>query len=382
MARGSVIARPQSGPDAWEVMVSMPRDPLTGKRRRLTQTVRGTKADAERALTALLHRADTQTMAATSGTVAHLLERWFEVGQTAWSVTTIADYRRRIDQHIVPAIGARRLDKLDLATIDHFYRSLSAKGLSPGSVRRVHAVLRRALRQGVRWGWLASNPAAEATLPRAVRPDIRPPSPGELQAVLARIDAHAPDFGALVRFGAMAGLRRGELVALRWRDVDLARGRLHVRRNIVQVGGSRWEKEPKSHQQRKLSLDPVMVAILSAHRERVEDAARSAGVTLAPDAFVWARSPDGAVALVPDSITQTWRRWARSAGCTARLHDLRHFMATELLGAGVDVRTVSARLGHAQTSTTLDIYAHAIEARDQDAAAIIGSLVGGGRFLS
>ncbi|MEU6697562.1 tyrosine-type recombinase/integrase [Pseudonocardia sp. NPDC046786] len=166
----------------------------------------------------------------------------------------------------------------------------------------------------------------------------------------------------------------GELCALRWSNVDLDSGTLTIRRAIAQDGRALQEKDTKTHQQRRLALDAETVEVLRDHRERSEERARALGVELRPEAFVFSLAPDGSTSLVPGSVTQRYSRMAARLGLNTHLHNLRHYSATELIAAGVDVRTVAGRLGHSGGGvTTLRVYAAWVSEADQRAASGLGS---------
>ncbi len=176
---------------------------------------------------------------------------------------------------------------------------------------------------------------------------------------------------------ALTGMRRGELCALRWSDVDLDLGVLEVSRSVVVVPGGVAEKTTKTDRSRRVALDEVGVALLEAHRVRVEAWARDAGADLADGAYVFSPDVDGSKSYRPDNVTSFFMRVRDELGFkSVRLHDLRHFTATQLIGAGVDVRTVAGRLGHSDPSLTLRVYSHVIEERDRAAAAVIGRVLG------
>src|SRR5918997_3472653 len=167
-----------------------------------------------------------------------------------------------------------------------------------------------------------------------------------------------------------SGARRGELCALRWKYVDLVNGVLTLRRSIAQNGAETEEKDTKTHQRRHLTLDPETISVLIDHRNRCESRAANLGITLDQEAFVFSNAPDGSTHLLPASVTQRYRRMAERAGIDTHLHNLRHYSATELITAGVDVRTVAGRLGHSGGgTTTLRVYAAWVAEADQRAAA-------------
>jgi integrase len=176
---------------------------------------------------------------------------------------------------------------------------------------------------------------------------------------------------------ALTGLRRGELCALRWTDVDLQLGIIEVSRSLVVVPGGLAEKTTKTGRSRKVALDAFGIALLTGHRAQVVQWITEAGGELAPDAFVFSPFVEPKTPFRPDNVTSFFIRVRDDVGATdVRLHDLRHFTATQLIGAGVDVRTVAEYLGHADPSLTLRVYSHLIEERSRAAAVIMGNVLG------
>jgi integrase len=175
---------------------------------------------------------------------------------------------------------------------------------------------------------------------------------------------------------ALTGMRRGELCALRWTDLDLELGVVHVSRSVVVVPGGLAEKATKNGRSRRVALDPVAIALLEAHRARALHWAKELGAVIADDAFVFSPFVVATTPFRPDNVTSFFIRVRDAVGTPGvRLHDLRHFTATQLIGAGVDVRTVAGRLGHSDPSLTLRVYSHVIEERDRAAAAIMGQVL-------
>jgi integrase len=167
----------------------------------------------------------------------------------------------------------------------------------------------------------------------------------------------------------VTGFRRGELCAIRWRHLDLTAGVLMLERSIGQRSGRTWEKDTKTHQHRRIALDPETLSLLSEHRHRCEDRAAALELALSDDAFVFSLAIDGSAHLKPDSVSQRYARLARRLGISTTIHKLRHYSATELISAGVDVRTVAGRLGHGGGgTTTLKVYAAWVSESDQRAA--------------
>jgi integrase len=311
----------------------------------------------------------------TTATVGELLEAWFEFASPDFSPKTVKETRGYIDRSLMPALGSRRLAKLKPADLDAFYRRLLTSGgsggrpLAPGTVKRIHGILRRALNQGVKWGWIGINPATATTPPRVPPSDIKPPSPEALGRALRRAEVDSPDLAAYLMLAAATGARRSELIALRWTDVDLDRATVSIERGIVVGPHGLVEKGTKTHTVRRVSLDSRTMSAVADHRKRMIDRAEICGVEAAADAFVFSNTADGSQPWFPDSVSRSFKRLCEKEGVPdVRLHDLRHFVATQLLSAGVDVRTVAGRLGHRNAATTLNVYAHFVEQTDRAAA--------------
>jgi integrase len=368
--------------ESWELRVFLGYDPVTGKQRYTTRTVRTGKREAQRALAEMVVEAERGMTARTTATVGQLLETWFEFAAPDFSPKTVKETRGYIDRSLMPALGSKSLAKLKPAELDAFYRRLLASGgsggrpLAPGTVRRIHGILRRALNQGVKWGWIGINPAAATTPPRVPVSDIKPPAREDLARVLRRAGEESPDLACYLMLAAATGARRSELIALRWTDVDLDTSTVSIERGIVLGPDGLVEKGTKTHSARRVSLDAGTVGAVADHRERMRDRAAMCRVVPAANAFVFSNAADGSEPWFPDSVSRSFKRLCEKEGMSGvRLHDLRHFVATELLSAGVDVRTVAGRLGHRNAATTLNVYAHFVEQSDREAADIIGDVM-------
>jgi integrase len=369
--------------DAFELRAFVGRDPVSGRKKYVTRTFRGRRRDAESELSKLVAEVSVGGHSATDTTFGDLLERWFAMAESELSPSTVRGYRRLISVHIRPGLGTVPLARLSTAQLDDLYRRLKDSGgkegrpLSPASVRQVHAIIRRSLNQGVRWGWIRANPAANASPPRIRRQEIRPPDPDAVISLLEIADKKDPDLGTFLRLSATTGARRGELCGLRWADVDLESSSLTISRSIVEdERGVSVEKDTKTHAARRVALDEVTVTALRDHRRRCVERAELCGEKLTEGAYVFSRSPIGSSPLVPNDVTKAYATVRAKAGLEGvRLHDLRHFAATMMLAAGVPVRTVSGRLGHANAATTLGVYGHFLETSDKEAASTMGSLL-------
>jgi integrase len=358
----------------WELIVQLPREPGAARARQLSRCVTGTKRDAQRALAALVAEV---SAGSTSTTLGELLARWLEHVGEQLSPTTVREYRRLVRTTIDPALGTLPLRRVTAHRLDAFYASLAReRELSPASVRHVHAVVRGALGQAVRWGWIPTNPAEAASPPKLRRREITPPGIRDTRALLEAADEHDPEFGAVLRVLAATGARRGEVCGLRWSDLDVDSGTVLIRRSIASVDGGTVVKDTKTHAARRIALDAATLAVLDRHRQRLEQRAAACAIEFNMDGFVFTSTADGSAPLHPDTITGGFRRLCDRLGLRGfRVHDLRHLHATQLLAAGVPVRTVSGRLGHADAATTLNVYAHFLEASDRQAADVIAGLL-------
>lgn len=360
------------------MIVQLPRDRATGRNKQLSRTHLGTKREAQRALAALVADVSAGKVSSSATTLDELLARWLDVVDDQLSPTSVREYRRLVTKRIGPDLGKLRLSKVTTQRLDGYYSTLTHEGgLSPASVRHVHAVLRGALGQGVKWGWIPTNPAVSASPPKIRRKEIRPPSVAVARKLLDAADEHDPEFGALLRVLTATGARRGEVCGLRWSDLDTGSRTLSIQRSVASIAGGTIVKDTKTHAARRIALDNDTIEILDRQRSRLERRAELCELSFNEAGYVFTTTADGTDPLHPDTITSAFGRVCKSQGVKGvRLHDLRHLHATQLLAAGVPVRTVSGRLGHANAATTLNVYAHFLEASDREAADVIGNLLG------
>ena len=251
--------------------------------------------------------------------------------------------------------------------LDGLYQQLAHDGWSVFRIRRVHEIVGASYRKrAIPFRWAISNPARDVRPPALPTAEIRPPSTEEVQRLLA---AASGPLRVFLRLSANTGARRGEVLAIQWRDVDLDAGRIVIRRSVVHTPTSGLViRETKTGRKghRTIGIGRSVVADLATHSE--EQAAQASEQLLpAPS---WVFSHDGGVSpWRPDFVTLKFNRLRKSQGLDhVRLHDLRHFVATSMLSDGVPLATVSRRLGHARSSTTLDRYSHWMPAVDADAA--------------
>jgi len=361
----------------WELRVYVGRDPGTGTPRQISKTFYGGSRGADDALRALIQD---QAPSRTDGlgvTVGQLFDKWLEECERLdLSPTTLRTYRAQLNRNVRPRLGKLPLQRLTAKHLDNLYGTMKTDGLSPKTIRNHHAIISSALHQAVRWGWVRQNVAELAKAPKVSQQRVEAPSVEVVRTVIETAEMRDPRLAPLLMLAALTGMRRGELCALRWSDIDLDLGQIEVSRSLVVVPGGLAEKTTKTDRSRRVSLDPVGVALLTQHHAKTTGWAKVAGVVLPIDAFVFSPFVESTTPFRPDNVTNFFIRVRDAVGAPrVRLHDLRHFTATQLIGAGVDVRTVAGRLGHSDPSVTLRVYSHFIEERDVAAAAIMGQVL-------
>jgi integrase len=361
----------------WELRVDLGTDPITGKRKQLSRTFRGPARAADQALRDLVDQQAPSRSDGVGATFGQLLDQWLEeCERLELSPTTLRNYRAQVEHTVRPALGKVQLNRLSAKNLDALYGAMKEDGKSAKTIRNHHALISTALHQGVRWGWVRANAAEMAKPPRVAYKRVSVPSLEIVRDVIEAAERRNPRLASMLMLAALTGMRRGELCALRWSDVDVDSCALQVSRSLVVVPRGLAEKATKTDRCRTVALDPVSVAVLTNHRIRMSNWAYEAGGEVSGDAFVFSPDLEATTPYRPDNVTSFFIRIRNEVGAqSVRLHDLRHFTATQLIGAGVDVRTVAGRLGHSDPSVTLRVYSHAIEERDRSAAAIMGQIM-------
>jgi integrase len=273
--------------NSWELRAYVGVDPTTGRAKYLTRTFRGGKREADEALARFVTEVSGSGHAAKDTTLSELIRRWLDLVREDLSPSTVRGYERIIRCYIEPDIGRVSLAKLRTDQLDRFYSKLRDGGgkdggtLSPATVRQTHAVIRRALNQAMRWGWIAANPASLARPPRVRTQALHPPEPDGVLRLIAEAERADPDLACFLLLAATTGARRGELCALRWSDLDKKTGALTISRSIVETQGSTLiEKDTKMHSSRRIALDSGSIAAMADQRDRCQRRAKSCGARL------------------------------------------------------------------------------------------------------
>ncbi len=296
--------------------------------------------------------------------------------------STFDSYRRNMELHVLPKLGARQLRTLTPLILNKLYTELldngrlnGPGGLSAKTVRYVHTIIHKALADAVDAGVLAVNVAARAKppRPRATAPaEIRFWEPAELAQFLELVQGHRLE--AAFHLAAMTGMRRGEILGLRWKDIDFDGARLSVRQALVSVAYEVLVSSPKNHQARVVDLDPGSIEQLLEHRRRQETEKDEWGADYQNRDLVFCRE-DGSP-IHPHTFSQMFERIVEKSDLPRiRLHDLRHTHASIALRAGVPIKVIAERLGHQTPAFTMKQYAHVIPGMQAEAALHVAATV-------
>jgi integrase len=375
------------GERSWELKFEFGTDPLTGKRITKYRNFKGTKAEAKAELVRLInsaHQGDYVDPQKT--TLGEFLDRWLR----DWAAINVGAktrerYQELANTHVRPHIGAMPVQKLQPVHLAELYAKLlregrrapkgASAGLSPRTVGHVHRVIHKALAVAVEWGVIQRNVAEVAKPPKVDMAELEILGAPQAQALLQQLKGRT--LYPIAMLGLATGMRRGELLALRWRDVDLDGARLRVEQSLEQTKAGLRFKAPKTkHGRRTVSLAASVVSELRAHRKQQQEQRLRLGIGKPSDDALVFPKWDGTVRS-PNATTREWvRALAQLKLPAVSLHALRHTHASQLIASGMDVLTISRRLGHGSPTITLGVYGHLFGNTDDRAADVIEKAFG------
>ncbi len=343
-----------------------------------------TRAEVKQKLTEAQHDYAThgQFIGDSRQTVEQYFASWMETKRPPeLRASTWRDYDCRIRKHILPAIGSVRLTQLTPQHVQQAVATWTASGLAPGTIMVIFTILHEGLHAAVRLGLVLRNVTEQVERPRRVAHEMRPLSADEAQRLLAYVAAHDADdrYGqaTLLQLALSTGMRRGELLALKWRDVDLDGGRLSVVASLNWAHRAPVTTEPKTKRSRRqIALAPQVVTSLREHRHRQRLLRVAAGPAWQEE-FDAVFSDALGFPLHPAALLNRFKRLLTQAGVPPiRFHDLRHTCATLLLAQGVNPKIVSEMLGHSSVAITMDVYSHVLPHMQEEAARAVSRALG------
>ena len=359
----------------WEARYTAGFDPGTGKQ--IQRSISGkTQKEVAQKLKAVTAAIDAGVYTAPSKmTVKDWLDIWTADYLSGVKPATVVSYKGHIKNHIIPALGAIKLEALNPHMIQGFYNQLgqqngSQSGLSPKTIKDIHGVLHKALQQAVAVGYIRSNPADVCTLPRVERRELKPLDEEQIQQFLQAIQGHR--YETLFTVTLFTGMRQGEVLGLTWDCVDFERGTIRIDKQLLRMK-ERGTDHPlilastKSGKARTITPAPLVMELLKKHwRQQAENRLR-VGRAWINKGGVFA---DELGNFIPHSVVyQAFKKVAASIGMpSATFHDLRHSYAVAAIRAGDDIKTVQSNMGHATAAFTLDKYGHFTERMKQDSA--------------
>lgn len=358
------------GGKKFKVVIEAGRDPATGRRRRITRTVSGRRHDAELLELDLTRQLEQGTYVEPKRiTVRDWMNTWLnDYKKMTLRQTTYDSYKMQIDKHIIPAIGAIPIQELRADHLQKLYSEKHQAGLSPRSVRYIHTVIHGALEQAVENRIILLNVSKSTKLPKKEKGEVRALTPEEQERFIKALYGERLSAAFVVLMAT--GLRRGELLGLRWRNVDLAGRFLAIEENLVAVKGGAVYQPPKTEKSKgRVPLIAPAIEALKSHRERMIFEGHY-GADM-PVFCSKAGTP-----INPRNFSRVFERLRDKAGIDrdVTVHSLRHTFATRLLERGVSMREVQELLRHEEMATTADIYSHVSEDLKQAAADRIADL--------
>lgn len=364
--------------NSYEIRYSLGNDPITGKWKVKTVTFKGTRKEADVELRRILRSLDTnQYVDPTKMKVREFLEEWIKTMRSQVSPKTYERYAEIVNYYLIPSLGSSQLVKLDPPSIQKAYtgwetdgrRDRKKGGLAPRTRLHIHRILRSALKHAVRMRLIGYNPADFVVAPRAKKAPVSTLTIEQSTVLLNALKNTYPHLYWPVLLALSTGMRRGEICALRWKNLDFEKKTVRILESVEQVGTNIRFKAPKTEKKRSVILPDYAFEELRAWKEKQASDLAKLGVKASEDTFICGRSWDGGL-VKPCSLTGEFRTVIRNIPNfpIVRFHDLRHSHATQLLEQGIHPKIAQERLGHSSITTTLDLYSHVTETMQNDAA--------------
>jgi integrase len=362
----------ERSPGKWAIIIDLgPRE--GGRRRQKWFSFRGSKRAAQNELHRLIAKRETLPDTGKQ-TLGQYLDRWVE--EQRIGAKALERYKQIVRTNLIPALGHIALSKLTADQISAHYTKALANGrldgrkggLSPSSVAYQHFILKKALKDAVRRTLLIRNPMDAVDSPHVEKPMMRTLDLGQAARLIE--DARRSSLFIPILLALTCGLRRGEICALKWANVDLDKATLTVIESMEQTRAGIRLKRPKSGRGRIVDLSELAVTELRKHRAQQESKLEQLGARLTRDSFVyvmWNGEP-----VKPDTFTTMWGQWSAGRKPRVRFHDLRHAHATHMLASGIHPKIAQERLGHSTVSITLDLYSHVLPGMQAEAAKKVG----------
>ena len=326
------------------------------------------KKEAQASLAAIELKIRNGEYATSNHTISSYLKEWLAYTRTSLAVSTASMYELIIHAHIVPILGNVKISELTPMHIQRFYSELQTghsgrRKLGPKSVQNIHGLLHKSLDQAVRWSMLTYNPCDRVDLPKSIKPNISAVNIEDLKRIMDAAES-AGVWRIPILISLLTGMRRGEVLALRWSDYDPAKHTIEVQRALSQYTGSISLKGTKTDRSRLIMIPEQLTAALNTLNNET--------VFNSPEDYI-CHHPDGSL-LHPCRFTRIFKLMAEKLNLPITLHGLRHSHATVLINAGVSIKVVSERLGHSNISTTMDIYIHVLLEMQQKAVDVFNNM--------
>ena len=368
---GTIRQRPDG---RWEARYTLGIDPGTGKQ--IQKSVYGkTQKEVRQKLTAITAEIDNGTyQEPCKMTVNEWLDIWLKDYQIGVKDSTAYLYERQAKLYLRPALGSIPLETLKAHTVQRLYNSLSQEhdgqpALSAKTIKNIHGVLHKALKQSVLIGSLRTNPTEACILPRIIRKEMHPLEEDQVAVFLREVQGHPHEY--LYKIALFTGLREGEVLGLGWEHIDFQAGTLTVKRQLrreQKKGGEYYFSPPKNNKSRCLTLAPSVIQLFRLQKLEQNSMRMEAGDAWEEHGLIFTNQTGGYLSY--RTVYDCFKRIVRNIGAPAtRFHDLRHTFAVASIKSGDDIKTVQENLGHATAAFTLDVYGHVTKQMKQDSAA-------------